>query len=80
VATATTAPPGAPAVPQEPPTLNPNTRLVGSPASGAGLPEAQPAARRSEGGAGPRPAVGLALLAALGIAGGALALRKTRRS
>lgn len=79
VATATTAPSGAPAVPQEPPALNPNARIVGSPASGAGLSEEQAAARRSAG-AGPVPAVGLGVLAALGIAGGALALRKSRRS
>ena len=81
VATATTAPPGAPAVPQEPPTLNPNARIVGTPASESGLSEEQAAVRRSEGsGTGPGPAVGLGLLAALGIAGGALALRKSRRS
>jgi plastocyanin len=80
VATATTAPLGAPVVPQEPPTLNPNARIVGTPASGADLSEEQAAARRSDGsGAGPGPAV-LSLLAALGIAGGALALRKSRRS
>ena len=81
VATATTAPPGAPAVPGEPPTLNPNARIVGTPASGTDLSEEQAGARRSEGdGAGPGPAIGLGLLAALGIAGGTLARRKSRRS
>ena len=81
VATATTAPTGAPAVPQEPPTLNPNARVVGTPASEADLTEEQAAVRRSEGsGPGPGPAVGLGLLAVLGIAGGAVALRKRRRS
>jgi len=79
VATATTAPPGAPAVPQEPPTLNPKARVVGSTDSGADLPEAQAAAQQSDGSdAGPAPAVGLGLLAAL-VAGGAVAFRARRR-
>ena len=80
VATATTAPPGAPAVPQEAPTLNPSARVVGTPASEADLPEAQAAARRAEASdAGPGPAVGLALLAGLVVAGATLAVRALRR-
>jgi plastocyanin len=78
---APTAPPGAPVVPQEPPALNPNARVLGSPAPGAKRPEAQAAARRSGGSSpGPAAAVGLGLLVALG-AGGAFAVRarRTRR-
>lgn len=79
VATATTAPPGAPAVPQAPPALNPNARVLGSPPPDASLPEAQAAARRSEGsGRGPGVVVGLGLLVALAAAGGAAAVLRRR--
>jgi plastocyanin len=80
LAMATATPPtGAPVMPQEPPTLNPDARVVGSPA-GASLPEAQAAARRS-GGSGPRPAlaIGAVLLAAVGAAGGGTVLRHRSR-
>jgi plastocyanin len=74
------APTGTPAVPQEPPALNPDARLVGSPAPGS-LPEAQAAARRS-GDSGPGSgslAIGAVLLAAVGAAGGGTVLRRRSR-
>lgn len=82
VATATTAPAGTPVDPRDPPALNPNARVVGSPSESPGddLPGAQPAGANSDGtGAGPGLAIGLGLLAAAGVAGGTVAYRGRRR-
>jgi hypothetical protein len=81
IATATTAPTGTPAAPQEPPALNPNTPVVGSAvASSEDLPGAQAAGATSEGtGTGPGAAIGVGLLAALGVAGGTVFFRARRR-
>lgn len=81
IATATTAPTGTPAAPQEPPALNPNTPVVGSATpSSEDLPGAQTAGATSEGtGPGAGAALGVGLLAALGVAGGAIFFRARRR-
>jgi plastocyanin len=80
-ATSTTVLPGAPADPQEPPTINPNAPIL----TGAGravLPEAQAAARRAEAAKkndlGPGIALGLLGVVLVGAGGGA-ALRARGR-
>jgi plastocyanin len=82
IATATTAPTGTPLAPQEPPALNPNTRVVGSSSEdpGSDLPGARAAGATSDGtDAGPGTAVVVGLLAALGVAGGTVFFRARRR-
>lgn len=80
IATATTAPAGAPAAPQEPPALNPNTPVVGAAApSSEDLPGAQAAGASSEGTGPGAAAIGVGLLAALGVAGGTIFFRSRRR-
>lgn len=82
IATATTAPAGTPLAPQEPPALNPNTRVVGSSSANPGddLPGAQADGATSDGtGTGAGAAIGVGLLAALGVAGGTLFFRTRRR-
>lgn len=81
IATATTAPTGTPAAPQAPPTLNPNTPVVGSAAaSSEDLPGARAAGAASEGtGTGAAMAIGVGLLAALAVAGGTIFFRVRRR-
>jgi plastocyanin len=83
IATATTAPAGTPLAPQEPPALNPNTRVVGSSSENPGddLPGARAAGATSDGtDAGPGLALGLGLLAAVGVAGGTVVYRRRRPS
>ena len=80
VATSTTAPSGTSLLPQEPPTLNPDARVVGSPPPDPNLPGAQAAARRSGGGgSGPGVAVFFGVLAALGVVGGSVLGTRGRR-
>lgn len=76
--TSTTVPAGSPAVPQEPPALNPNAPVL----TGAGtseLPEAQAAARRSEAAQDPLPVVAIVAIAALALFGGFAGVRTHRR-
>jgi plastocyanin len=80
IATATTTPSGTPLAPQEPPALNPNTRVIGSSSANPGddLPGAQAAGATADGtDAGPALAAGV--LAALGVAAGTVAFRARRR-
>lgn len=70
--------PGDPAVPQEPPVLNPNAPVL----TGAGtfeFPEAQAAARRSEAEQDPLPVVAVVAIAALTLFGGVVGVRTHRR-
>ncbi len=76
--TSTTVPAGSPAVPQDPPALNPNAPVL----TGAGtseLPEAQAAARRSEAEQDPLPVVAIVAIAALALFGGFVGVRTHRR-
>jgi plastocyanin len=71
-----TAPPGVPAVPQEPPTLNPAAPVVASESPGGGsLPETPTASRRSDSSRLPL-AVGLGAAAVLVLGGGGLLVRR----
>jgi plastocyanin len=81
IATATTAPTGTPAAPQEPPALNPNTPVVGSATpSSEDLPGARAAGNTSDDtGTGAGAALGVGLLAVLGVAGGTVFFRARRR-
>jgi plastocyanin len=77
-ATNTTVLPGDPAVPQEPPALNPNAPVL----TGAGtsvLPETQAAARRAEAENDPLPVLALVAVAALTLFGGVVGVRTHRR-
>jgi plastocyanin len=74
------APTGAPVMPQEPPALNPDARVLGSSGPGS-LPEAQAAARRSAGsGIGSALAIGGVALVVGAAGGGAVLRRRNRRS
>ncbi len=82
IATATTAPTGTPLAPQEPPALNPNTRVIGSSSANPGedLPGAQAAGATADGAdAGPGTVLAAGVLAALGVAAGTVAVRARRR-
>jgi plastocyanin len=83
IATSTTASVGAPAAPQEPPTLNPNAPVVGSGSSGD-LPEAQAAAQRSDDSNSGRAVavvgIGLGLVAILATTAAAVTRRRARRT
>ena len=77
-ATNTTVLGGDPAVPQEPPAVNPNAPVL----TGAGtsvLPEAQAAARRSEAENDPLPVVAIVAIGALTLFGGVVGVRTHRR-
>ena len=78
--TSTTVPAGAPVVPQEPPSLNPNAPVL----TGSGtsvLPEAQAAARRTDEQDSLAPGIALGVLGVLLVAvGGGAALRARGRS
>jgi len=73
---ATTAPPGVPAVPQEPPALNPAAPVLSSHPGDASLPEAQAASRRSGGSSAQKTALGLGGVAVIGALGAGFALRR----
>jgi hypothetical protein len=77
--TSTTVPAGTPAVPQEPPALNPNAPVL----TGAGssvLPETQAAARRTEAKDDYGPAIALGVIGGVLVAaGGGAALRSRAR-
>jgi plastocyanin len=76
--TSTTVPTGTPAVPQEPPALNPNAPVL----TGSGtsvLPDAQAAARRSEAGRDSVPIGAVVAIAALALFGGFVGVRTHRR-
>lgn len=76
--TSTTVPAGTPAVPQEPPALNPNAPVL----TGSGtsvLPDAQAAARRSEAEQDPLPVAAIVVIAALALFGGFVGVRTHRR-
>jgi len=78
-ATSTTVLPGAPAAPQEPPTLNPNAPILTG-AGSAVLPEAQAAARRAEAAKKNRlPVPAVVAIAALTLFGGVVGVRTHRR-
>ncbi|HEV7862015.1 MAG TPA: plastocyanin/azurin family copper-binding protein [Acidimicrobiia bacterium] len=82
IATATTTPLGTETAPHEPPTMNPNARVVGSPAPGQPLGETESAAATSRSGGGPGSAVAIGALGALGVGGlgGLLMVRRRRRA
>jgi plastocyanin len=76
--TSTTVPAGTPAVPQEPPALNPNAPVL----TGSGtsvLPDATAAARRSEAEQDPLPVAAIVAIAALALFGIFVGVRTHRR-
>ena len=71
-----TAPPGVPAVPQEPPALNLGAPVLGSGGNDGGLPEAQAASHRA-GGSSPLPAaLGIGGAAVLAVLGAGVAVKR----
>ncbi|MGH9011756.1 MAG: cupredoxin domain-containing protein [Acidimicrobiia bacterium] len=77
--TSTTVPAGTPAVPQEPPALNPNAPVVTGSGSSV-LPDAQAAARRTEAKDNLGPAIALGVIGGVLVAaGGGAALRARGR-
>ena len=71
-----TAPPGVPAVPQEPPALNLGAPVLGSGGNDGGLPEAQTASHRA-GGSSPLPAaLGIGGAAVLAVLGAGVAVKR----
>jgi plastocyanin len=74
----TTAPPGAPADPQEAPTLNPNAPVL-SASGDSVLPESQAAANRAEARKESLPVVALVTVAALALFGGLVGIWARRR-
>ena len=71
-----TAPPGVPAVPQEPPALNPAAPVVTSESSGGSLPETPTASRRTGGSSKLPEAVGAGVVAAVALLGGGFLVRR----